>query len=328
LALAIDKRSGTPVYRQIIAQITRAVQAGELAAGTQLPPERELARQLATARGTVNKAYEKLVGDHIIECGQGRGTFIAGQQNLGGEGRKEKALQLLEQLVARLEKLNFSHREIASLLHLILLEREKRLESIHIAAIDCNPEALVIFENQLLHDAHVRLSKLLLEEIVRDPAAPRKLAHYDLILTTSRHYAELCGLAPALKEKIIQAAVSPSQQTIIELAAISPSVPVGIICRSQKFLDIILNKLREFHLEAVARVFEADEEGAIAVIGKSKVLIIPPDSPLLNRKRFQDRLWEFREQGGTLIKFEYQMERGTLLYIEEKIARLLNARTA
>ena len=39
----IDRRLKTPIYRQIIEQITTMVQKGILKSGDRLPPERELA---------------------------------------------------------------------------------------------------------------------------------------------------------------------------------------------------------------------------------------------------------------------------------------------
>lgn len=65
--LSLNRDSETPLYRQIIEQITLMVKNGQLKAGDRLPPERELAAQTGIARGTINKAYVELERNKIIE---------------------------------------------------------------------------------------------------------------------------------------------------------------------------------------------------------------------------------------------------------------------
>ena len=76
--LAIELEGALPVYRQIADGIRAALAAGSLAAGQQLPPTRDLAKQLGVNRNTVIAAYELLVETGIATGQTGRGTFLVG----------------------------------------------------------------------------------------------------------------------------------------------------------------------------------------------------------------------------------------------------------
>src|SRR5262245_30550387 len=76
--LHIDPTVATPVYRQIAKGIRAAVEAGRLHPGTQLPPTRDLAKQLGVNRNTVIAAYDLLVETGTATGHTGRGTFLTG----------------------------------------------------------------------------------------------------------------------------------------------------------------------------------------------------------------------------------------------------------
>lgn len=74
--LAIEPEGALPVYRQIAEGIRAALADGRLAAGGQLPPTRDLARQLGVNRNTVIAAYDLLVETGVASGQTGRGTFL------------------------------------------------------------------------------------------------------------------------------------------------------------------------------------------------------------------------------------------------------------
>jgi hypothetical protein len=208
------------------------------------------------------------------------------------------------------------------------MEHEEKRQSIHLAGIDCNPEALSIFDRQLRHISNLRLFRFLLDDLYRDPDIRKKLAEFDLILTTSTHFAEIIGIVPELKNKIIQAAVSPSQQTIIEFAQIPPSSRIGVVTVSQNFYNIIKGKMQEFQINPknIKHIFEDSAEEFPDFIKDRDILITPPKCFLENRKELQAHFQKFMDRGGRILRFDYQMERGALIHIEEKISQLVNRR--
>ncbi|MBP6909743.1 MAG: GntR family transcriptional regulator [Candidatus Saccharicenans sp.] len=323
--ILVDKKSPVPAYRQIIKQITSMIHEGRLHPGDKLPTERELASQLNLARGTVKKAYEVMSRDGIIETTQGRGTFVSSRQDIIPSGRKERAQKIIDNLLDQLRGMNFSYQEIRTFFELAIIQREEKLENFNVAVVDCNPESLSIFERQLIFLKHVRVSRFLLDEIVAEPEAERRLQPFDLILTTSTHYSELLGKVPALKDRLIQMAVSPSQETIIEMAGLSPVQRLGVVCESQNFLARVVARLKDMGLAtgSVPCLFLKDENKLPAFLANLDVVFVPPGYQLQRQKENMAAVQEFTQRGGKVITFDYQIERGSLLYVEERISQLL-----
>ena len=72
----LDGRSGVPAYRQLYDQVQQAVSLGHLKPGDQLPPVREVVRQITLNPNTVHRAYRDLETAGIVEGRPGRGTFV------------------------------------------------------------------------------------------------------------------------------------------------------------------------------------------------------------------------------------------------------------
>ena len=75
--LTLDRHGRLPLYVQIYRQIRALVLRGELAAGTKLPPSRQLAADLGVARVTVTQAYEQLQAEGYVVGRTGAGMFVA-----------------------------------------------------------------------------------------------------------------------------------------------------------------------------------------------------------------------------------------------------------
>jgi DNA-binding transcriptional MocR family regulator len=65
-----------PLYSRLAAALRRAVERGDIPAGTRLPPERLLATRLSVSRGTVMAAYRELRRRGVATSRQGSGTWI------------------------------------------------------------------------------------------------------------------------------------------------------------------------------------------------------------------------------------------------------------
>jgi len=72
----LDARSGVPPYQQIVHQVRRAVQLGQLKEGDQLPTVKEVAGHLAINPNTVLKAYKELEHAGLAAPRPGIGTFV------------------------------------------------------------------------------------------------------------------------------------------------------------------------------------------------------------------------------------------------------------
>src|SRR5215471_20686423 len=99
---ALDLRSGVPVYRQIIDQVTGGMASSALVAGDQLPSVRQLAVDLSINPNTVVRAYRELEIRGVLETHQGTGTFIAQKKMKQSEVERQRRLnQIAGEFVAR-----------------------------------------------------------------------------------------------------------------------------------------------------------------------------------------------------------------------------------
>ena len=73
--LELDGRG--PLYDQLTRALKASILDGRIAAGTQLPPTRELAQELEISRTTVLAAYEQLRAEGFIDGRVGSGSFVS-----------------------------------------------------------------------------------------------------------------------------------------------------------------------------------------------------------------------------------------------------------
>ncbi len=69
--------AGMPLFRAVRRSLLRAIESGALAPGRALPSEAELGATFGVSVGTVRRAVDDLVAEHIVVRRQGRGTFVA-----------------------------------------------------------------------------------------------------------------------------------------------------------------------------------------------------------------------------------------------------------
>ena len=67
----------SPLYRQIKALITQALEAGEWRPGQVIPSEQELAVRFGVSQGTVRKAIDEMAAENLLVRKQGKGTYVA-----------------------------------------------------------------------------------------------------------------------------------------------------------------------------------------------------------------------------------------------------------
>jgi GntR family transcriptional regulator len=76
MRLALNFKSGTPVYLQVVEQVKAAAASGAVQPGDALPSIRPLAEELRVNRNTVAKAYAELESQGVIETIAGKGCFV------------------------------------------------------------------------------------------------------------------------------------------------------------------------------------------------------------------------------------------------------------
>ncbi|MDD3193539.1 MAG: GntR family transcriptional regulator [Oscillospiraceae bacterium] len=316
MKFSIDKNSTVSIYQQLIGQIARKVQSGELSAGKKLPTVRELADQAGIARGTVKHAYEELEHKGIVKMTRGKGTFVQ-EQARQESSAKVRAMNAIERLLDEMESLSFSPQEIQMFFNLKLRERMEHDDNVCIIFIDCNPETLANIINQISVIPNIEAHKLLLPDALKEPFVIDDFA--DLVITTSTHMSQLGGVV-SNKDKLMQVVTAPSSPTVAKMAMIS-NRSVGIICASETYSHIIRKSMQS--LELSCRDVETFLLGSTldleTFLRHKDVLIVPNDFLLFCSRTQGDLIRQAGEQGKTVIRYNYQIDGGSFLNVQEKI---------
>lgn len=307
-----------PIYRQLVDSIHAAVKKGELPAGHQLPTVQALTEELGIARGTVKRAYDELERLGIAEKVQGRGTFVCYQPSNSGS-RKELAMAAINTMLDQLEDMGFSPAEINIFLNLKLRERAEQEANVKIAVVECNPENLSQMSEQLRHIDGVDLYPYLLDSIQQ---YPYKLGEdFDLIVTTAAHADYLESVVPR-KKKVVRVALGLAADSLAPVIKLRPGESLGIIGHSHRFAQL-LHRMVQTYTENVTihKPIFADSVEDIAqyLVGKDVILVPRPYERYYNTQ-IVEILRTFR---GDIIECNYEMDAGSILYLETKIKRLL-----
>lgn len=319
-----------PIYRQLADQIMLKIHTGELKAGEKLPTERDLAQQLYISRGTVKKAYKELADNNIIEIIQGSGSYVYAEKKIYDGERRKQATAMINTLLDKLEVWDFPMEEIETLLHMCIAHRTRTARPVRCAIIDCNPESLGIFKRQLSYIPNVTLSAILVDSVIMDDDPNSLLADYDLIFTTETHYGQVAKCLNGNCQTLFPVSEALSRQCIISISTLPKNASVGIVCTSNKFANLIYEEMELFcPLSGALPIhFDVDADSILRFIQKYDAIIISPDSVILDAGFSDPRLQDFLDQGGRLIPFDYMIDRGSLIHIEELISRTLHEKYA
>ncbi|MDR1301486.1 MAG: GntR family transcriptional regulator [Treponema sp.] len=318
--IPIDTASKLPIYRQIMNKIANDIALGVLPPGYRLPTVRALAGENSISHGTIKHGYDMLEQEGLVKKIQGSGTFVCASREDEIPGTKAQALQAIDLLLDRMEDLSFSPKDTRIFLDLKLREREESSRYVTVAAVDCSPEALSVMHRQVLTLSHTEVYQFLLEDVLAmpkrfDPAA-------DLVVTTPTHFEELTQKMPpgCLPIRLVMAIATG---TALEIAAIPPETRLGIVCVSRRFAKVMLRACEEYGklLCPATVVYFGDGDSLSRLIQACDQLLLPPNYTLFTTME-ESRLLKSCEASHCPIRYRYEVERGSLLYLEEQIERI------
>lgn len=318
LIFHVDPELDIPIYQQLVDRVKVSIKKGLLKTGQKLPTVQELAEALAVARGTIKRAYDELEREGWVEKVQGRGTFVCYRAESSGS-RKEQAMAAIDSLLDKLEDMGFSAGEVNIFLNLKLRERAEEEALVKVAVMECNPETLSQMAQQLHHIKQLDLYAFLLDDIRQ---YPYKLDDsFDLIVTTANHSEYLESALP-VNQQIARVALRPSAHSLAGILKLPQGVAVGILGYSRQFCQLLYQTCQTY-AEGVTltepAVFSPELDVQTWLKGKNVVLI-----PKNYEKYFTARAAEcIRAFTGEKIECFYKMDEGSVLYLEEKIKRIL-----
>ena len=315
----IDPTLSIPIYQQLVDRTRVAIKQGELSAGEQLPTVQELSAQLGIARGTIKRAYDELERNGLVEKIQGSGTFIKYQPSESGD-RMEQALSAIDGLLDQLESLDLSLAEIETLFRFRIKERSEQIPNLRVAIVECNMETLSQLSEQLRQTEGIELHSYLLHAV---EAYPYKLDdEMDLIITTAEHVAFLSGIV-SNRKKIAKIALRISPQCVAPIVKLPAGSSVGILSCSQRFGQLLYDACETYgeHVYVETPKLFSEQIDYKAFFQNHAAVLVPEEYERYVSDSAIRLLQQF-DYADKIIRCSYEMDEGSNMYLQEKIARL------
>lgn len=113
--LFLSASDSSPMYQQVIDQITAQVLAGAWPAGSALPSIRELAAANQISVITVKRAYQELESSGVIVTRHGKGSFVAESTEAPRALLREELDVHLQALLLCAQRLGLSRKDLQKL---------------------------------------------------------------------------------------------------------------------------------------------------------------------------------------------------------------------
>lgn len=318
----INPQLDIPIYQQLVDAISTAIKNNTLPSGHQLPTVQEMTEKLRIARGTVKRAYDELELAGMIEKVQGRGTFVS-YQPINSGSRKERAMAAIDTMLNQLENMGLTPSEVSIFLNLKLRERSEKESNVKVVAVECNPENLSQMSEQLRHIDGVDLYSYMLENVRQ---YPYKLSEsFDLIVTTSSHAQYLEDIVSERK-KIVRVALRPSARCLSHIIKLSPGKRIGIVGYSPRFGELLYDTCKTYaeNITLYEPHINSSDENIESYLKGKDVILVPKSYEKHLTARSVQAIGKF---GGEIIDCYYEMDEGSILYLETKIKRLLETKS-
>ena len=316
---SINPDSEIPIYRQLVDQINAEIRSGVLPTGTQLPTVREMAEQMHLSCGTVKRVYDRLQEMGDIEMTRRRGTFVKYVRE-DRDSRKVMAMTAIDRMIRQLTELNFSPAEIQIFLNLKMREWGLKWSGVRVAMVTDYVELSAALERQLSQLGNVRVSVCQLKQLREYPYSVDEQS--DVILASAQDGQRLQSILPD-GSKLIKLAFCVPPESAYALARASDGA-LGVVCAEPGLAALVSNQLPEDVRRL--RVLRADDADARAAFFEGlDAVVVAPDWETYCDPELCRQIEGFRT-ANALVTFDYRIDEGSMLYLEERINRIRDER--
>lgn len=312
----IHPESDIPIYRQLVDQINAEIRSGALPTGTQLPTVREMAERMNLSCGTIKRVYDCLQEMGDIEMTRRRGTFVKYVRE-NADSRKLRAMVAIDRMIRQLMELNFSPAEIHIFVSLKMREWGLKWSGIRIAVVTEFLELGDILEKQLSQIGNTGVTVWHLKQVRDYPYNIDEQS--DVILASSEDAQKLNDILMD-SSKLIRVAFGMESKS--QLAVMQMSGRIGVLCRDAEFADLVKQHLPESaarELQPCLITDPADRleglDGMIATEGYERWC---DEAQLAHMNAYKE--------AGKLLLMKYCIDEGSMIYLEERINRIRDAR--
>lgn len=298
-----------PIYRQLVDQINAEIRSGVLKTGTQLPTVREMADKLGLSLGTVKRAYDQLQEMGDIEMTRRRGTFVKYVRQ-DKDSRKMQAMTAIDRMIRQLTDLNFSPAEIHIFVSLKMREWGLKWSGIRIAVVTEYTDMAGYIERQLEKIGNATVVVWSARQ-VRD--YPYNLDEQsDVILASPDNVRWLESVLPD-RSKLICVAFGMRAESLIALAGASGRI--GVFHSDESTLELVHRHMPGDGREIMPLL---NALPPAETLQKLDCLVLPGGMDLES----------VGDAGGArrLVSLDYGIDEGSMIYLEERIARIREER--
>lgn len=113
--MTIEFDNNLPIYLQIMNYLKREIVRGALQPGNKIPSVRELAADLQINPNTVQRTFQELEREGIVETRRGLGRYVTSEGSKIMRIKKEMANDLLEHFIHGMQELGFKDQDIMAI---------------------------------------------------------------------------------------------------------------------------------------------------------------------------------------------------------------------
>jgi GntR family transcriptional regulator len=104
-----------PIYIQIMNYVKKQIITGKLSPGDKIESVRDLALELQINPNTIQRTFQELEREGIVETRRGLGRFVTSEESTIMLIKKEMAGELLERFVQGMKELGFNKHDIIAI---------------------------------------------------------------------------------------------------------------------------------------------------------------------------------------------------------------------
>ncbi|MCG7377684.1 GntR family transcriptional regulator [Paenibacillus sp. ACRSA] len=113
--MSMEFDNNLPIYIQIMQYIKKQIVTGTLQAGDKIPSVRELAAELQINPNTVQRTFQELEREEVVETRRGLGRYVTSEESKIMTIKKEMAGELLERFLTGMQELGIEEQDIVSI---------------------------------------------------------------------------------------------------------------------------------------------------------------------------------------------------------------------
>lgn len=101
-----------PIYKQIMEHICQDIVRGVYVCGDKLPSVRDFAVRVGVNANTIQRVYQELERDGIVESKRGQGTFITENEERINVLKEEMKKEIVQRFITDMLKMGFTYHEM------------------------------------------------------------------------------------------------------------------------------------------------------------------------------------------------------------------------